>query len=284
MSFFYFLGEKKFYIHLLIAILVCILLLWLVLKSLDGFTRHGDVYVVPDFTGLTIKQLEEKKYDEFFQIEVIDSVYDKILRKGEVIMQNPLPESKVKKGRHIYLTIVSEKPETIFMPNLKNLSLRQALVTLESNDLAVGRLDYIDYFARNAVVEQLFDGRSIDPGTEILKGSIIDLQVGKGETLTSVPVPMMIGKKKSEVGKILHYAYLNIGNEYYLDGIDTAKARVYKTSPETMQNNRLKLGDSINIWYKSDENFDFDEYIKNYTPDTLSTDTVLMPNSIEQND
>ena len=284
MGAFYFLGQKKFYIHLLIAIALMILMLWLVLGSLDSFTRHGEVYVVPDFTGMTMEQLEEKQFDDFFTFEVVDSVYNKTMKKGEVITQNPLSGSKVKAGRHIYLTIVSEKPESVLMPNLKNLSLRQALVTLELNDLQVGELEYVEYFAMNAVIEQLEDGQPIEPGKKILKGTIISLQVGKGTTSATVSVPMLIGKSKTEAEKVIHYAYLNVGNEYYLDGFDTASARIYKTSPQPLTKNTYPLGQKIDIWYKSDEKFDFDTYLKTYAVDTIAIDSVLNQNTLEQND
>ena len=284
MGVFYFLGQKKFYIHLLIAFVLMILMLWLVLASLDSFTRHGEVYIVPDFSGMTIKQLEEKQYDDFFTLEVIDSVYNKTMGKGEVIMQSPLSGSKVKAGRHIYLTIVSEQPESVLMPDLKNLSLRQALVTLEINDLKVGELEYVDYFAMNAVVEQLENGETIEAGKEILKGTVIDLQVGKGSTPISVAIPMLIGKRMAEAEKAIHYAYLNIGNEYFIDGKDSTSARVYKTNPAPLTDNTYALGEKVDIWYRSDDLFDFDAYLIEFLTDTLSVDSVANQTFIERSD
>lgn len=284
MGFFYFLGQKKFYIHLLIAIVLMIAMLWLVLASLDSFTRHGDVFIVPDLGGLTLEQLEEKQYDDFFTFEIIDSVYNKNMGKGEVIMQNPLPGSKVKAGRHVYLTVVSEKPESVIMPNLKNLSLRQALVTLEINDLLVGNLDYVDYFAMNAVVEQMENGQYVEPGKEILKGSTIDLKVGKGTNPLNVPIPMLIGKWRADARKAVHYAYLNIGNEYFIDGKDTVAARVYKTNPLPMTKNTYPLGQKVDIWYRSDDVFDFEPYLDTFKADTLVIDSVLFEIPIDEND
>ena len=270
MGFFYFLGKRKFYLHLLIIIGVTILLLWLVLKSMDIFTQHGEVYIVPDFDGYTIEQLVEKGYDDYFQFEIIDSVYFKARDKGTVVQQHPLSGARVKQGRHIYLTIVAQSPEKTLMPNLKNLSLRQALVTLESNNLLVGRLEYMQYFARNAVVDQLIDEEPIEPGTELVTGTEIDLVVGKGEMTVMVPMPFLIGLKQSEAGKELHYNSLNIGKEYFLDGSDTSHARVYKTDPETLTEDMLYLGQPVNIWYRSDELIDFDEYVIQFHPDTIA--------------
>jgi beta-lactam-binding protein with PASTA domain len=278
MGFFYFLGQKKFYINLLIALALAILLLWVAIKSLDVFTRHGEVYIVPDFSGQTIPQIVDQQYEEFFSLEVIDSVYDKKAEKGAVVMQHPLPGSRVKQGRHIYLTIVSESPEMTLVPNLKNLSLRQALVTLESFGLEAGTLDYVDYFARNAIVDQIVDNETVEPGTEVVRGTIIDLKVGLGKMVSKVNIPLLIAMKKDEAKKTLNYAYLNIGREYYLDGDDTAHARVYKTDPLPKEDILIGLGERVNVWYRSDEYFDFDNYLKQFVKDSL-----LLENILEQN-
>ena len=280
MGFFYFLGQKKFYIHLLIAIVLAVAVFWLAIVSLDVFTRHGQVYKVPDMDGLTLAQLHEQHYDDFFDLVVIDSAYDRKREKGSVIMQHPLPGSNVKKGRHIYLTIVSEMPETVIMPDLKNLSLRQALVNLESLGLSVDSLEYVKYFARNAVVGQMVDGEPIEPGTEIVIGTPVHLLVGKGDYTVMIPVPVLMGKKTDAAHRALHYAYLNVGREHFLDTHDTAHARVYKTNPEPLQDNMVNLGDKVEIWYRSDKNFDFDNYVKQVLRDSLSVDSLIMNNII----
>lgn len=284
MGFFYFLGRKKFYIHLLIAIVLSLAILWLVLISLDAFTRHGKVFVVPDLYGKSIQELAKNSYDDFFDFQIIDSVFDKKLKKGSIILQNPQAGSKVKKGRHVYLTIVAEMPEIVAMPNLKNLSLRQAMVTLEASELLVGRLEYTDYFARNAIVDQVLNNEPIEPGTELRKGSIIDLIIGEGDMSTNVALPMLIGMPKDEVKKELNYAYLNLGNEYYIDVDDTAQARVYRSDPMPLTNNMLRLGQKVDIWYRSDEKFNFNNYLKQFLPDSIGNDTLQINTNFEYNE
>lgn len=273
MSFFYFLGRRKFYFHFFIAIGLSLFLLWVVLKSMDIFTQHGDVYIVPDFDGQTLEQLSEKGYDDYFIFEIIDSVYFKSKGKGTVVLQNPLPGSKVKQGRHVYLTIVAQSPEKVLMPNLKNLSLRQALVTLESNELLVGELEYVQYFARNAVVGQLIGDEPVEPDTELLKGATINLVIGKGDFTVMIPMPFLIALKQADVKKKLHYYSLNVGRQYFLDDDDTTHARVYKTDPKTLTEDMLILGQPVNIWYRSDELIDFQDYLKQFEPDTIYGNT-----------
>ena len=97
-----------------------------------------------------------------------------------ILRQDPYPNSKVKTNRKIYLTIVSTNPEKTIMPDLKYLTLRQAVSILESTGLKTGRISYIPTFDQDAVQQQSFEGRVIDPGTKLDKGSVIDLTVGMG--------------------------------------------------------------------------------------------------------
>ncbi len=276
MGFFGFLKKRKFYLHLVVAIGLSIILLFAVLKSLDVFTRHGDVYLVPNFEGQTLGRLTENNYDEYFTFKIIDSLYDPLREKGSVVLQNPKPGSKVKQGRHVYLTTVAELPEKVVMPNLKHLSLRQALVTLQSVGLEVDELSYMQYFARNAVVDQLFNGEPIEPDTEIVKGSSIELVLGKGETLTKASLPMLIGLTQQEAKASIHYNSLNVGQEYFQESFDPIHSRVYKTDPPVLSKGLLDLGAKVNLWYRSDEFFNFDEYIKQFEIDSLKSDTIVV--------
>jgi beta-lactam-binding protein with PASTA domain len=162
------------------------------------------------------------------------------------------------------------------MPNLKHLSLRQALVTLQSVGLEVDELSYMQYFARNAVVDQLFNGEPIEPDTEIVKGSAVELVLGKGETLTKVSLPMLIGLTQQEAKASIHYNSLNVGQEYFQESFDPIHSRVYKTDPPVLSKGLLDLGAKVNLWYRSDEFFNFDEYIKQFEIDSLKSDTIVV--------
>lgn len=251
---------------------------------MDIFTKHGELYIVPDFDGQTLEQLSDRGYNDYFIFKIIDSVYFKSKQKGTVVLQNPLPGSKVKRGRHVYLSIVAQTPEKVLMPNLKNLSLRQALVTLESNELLVGELKYVQYFARNAVVDQLINDEPIEPDTELLKGTIINLVVGKGEFTVMIPMPFLIALNQSEVKQKLHYNSLNVGREYFLDDNNITHARVYKTDPKALTEDMLILGQPVNIWYRSNELIDFQEYLKQFEPDTLYGNPDNMQNKLTRDE
>ena len=180
MDFLQFLFSKKFLKHLLIAIGILILLLWLTFKSLSWYTKHSDYIIVPDFRGQYIHEVLGSVDNRNYQFSIIDSIFDSEKSSGSILSQDPYPGSKVKKNRMIYLTITTVIPEKTTMPDLRDLTLRQAQTMLESSGLKLGRILYIRSFDEDAVQNQLFEGHSIRAGTVLDKGSSIDLTVGMG--------------------------------------------------------------------------------------------------------
>ena len=180
MEFIRFLFSKKFLKHFLISLGITALLLWITFYSLSWYTKHSDYIVVPDFRGQVFTDILQGGKFSDFQFAVNDSIFDPDKPKGAVLSQDPYPGSRVKHNRMVYLTIVSLIPEKTSMPDLKDLTLRQAQSMLESSGLKPGRLLFIKSFDEDAVQNQLFMGKVIAPGVKIDKGSVIDLQVGMG--------------------------------------------------------------------------------------------------------
>jgi beta-lactam-binding protein with PASTA domain len=188
MDFFRFLFSKKFLKHFIGIIVLGAILVWVILFVLKIYTRHGDYLQVPDFSGMTIDQVTANSDFDKYRFVVVDSVFDLTRPKGTVLNQDPYPGSRVKEGRMIYLTIVSVIPEKTTMPDLKNLSLRQAVSTLRSLGLKVGAIQYVPAFDEDAVQQQRYNGDVIAPGTRLDKGSRIDLTVGTGARGQYTPV------------------------------------------------------------------------------------------------
>ena len=180
MNFIRFLFSKKFLKHFLISVGITSVLLWITFYSLSWYTKHSDYIVVPDFRGQLISDVSRgDKYTDF-KFAINDSIFDSEKTKGSILSQDPYPGSRVKHDRMVYLTIVSMIPEKTAMPDLKDLTLRQAQSILESSGLKLGKLIFIRSFDEDAVQNQMMGNRIIAAGTKIDKGSIIDLQVGMG--------------------------------------------------------------------------------------------------------
>lgn len=180
MDFFRFLGTRKFLKHFLGILAVGAILTWMILFSLRIYTKHGDYLDVPDLTGKNIAEVKADDAYSDYEFVVIDSVFDLNQPKGAILHQDPFPGARVKENRKIYVTIVSFYPDKTSMPDLKFLTLRQAVSTLESLGLKVGKISYIPAFDADAVQQQKYEGKVIAPGTKLDKGSAIDLTVGMG--------------------------------------------------------------------------------------------------------
>jgi beta-lactam-binding protein with PASTA domain len=265
MSFLGFLLRKNFYIHLGISIILTVVLLLLVVIGLRTYTRHGDAFVVPNLEGLTLNQMHENEAARVFNFLVTDSVYDNSLLPGSVIKQNPSAGSKAKEGRTIYLTMVSYTPKMSIMPELKDLTVRQAVTTLRTNGLKIRRLLFTPYFAGNSVLGQYYKGDTLFAGTEILEGSEIDLLAGLGENQIS-RVPFVLGLTLDEASGALQMASFNAGMKHYLDMPDPIHSKVYRQFPQW--NVEMFPGDSVTLYFRSDLTFDFDSLLKFNNPDT----------------
>ncbi|MCX6281895.1 MAG: PASTA domain-containing protein [Bacteroidetes bacterium] len=180
MEFVRFLFSKRFLKHFLISIGITAFLLWVTFYSLSWYTKHSDYIVVPDFRGQNISDIMHADRSGDFKFAINDSIFDPDKPKGSILSQDPYPGSRVKHNRMVYLTIVSIIPEKTAMPDLKDLTLRQAQSMLESSGLKLGKLIFIKSFDEDAVQNQLLDNKVIAPGTKLEKGSVIDLQVGMG--------------------------------------------------------------------------------------------------------
>lgn len=255
MGYFHFLREKKFYINLLIILLTCGALLWLTFRLLDKYTRHDEVYTMPDFVGQDFQEVKHE-YSKDFNFILIDSVYPKGQQPGSIFQQDPLPGSKIKKGRNVYAIIVAVTPEKTLMPNLKNISLREAIGRLDSNGLEVDHLNYVPYSYKNNVIEQFYQNQPIEEGTELVKGSKIVLQVGIGDNKDKVKVPNLIGKPAMEAKRILNLTGLNLGKETWEDRDSAQYMCVRRMSPGPSSGS-VEAGTFIDVSYHSSRTLDF---------------------------
>jgi beta-lactam-binding protein with PASTA domain len=268
-----FLMSKKFFKNLLLAGVILVVIFFALIQFLKIFTHHGEELEIPSFYGKTISQIDSLGYFDQFDFFVIDSMYSDTEPKGSVVIQNPIPGSIVKKGRNVYVTIVASTPELVYMPDLKFLTLRQAINVLASSKLQTGKLIYQPSFDKNAILEQFFEGDTVFPGDTLVKGSVIDLVIGSGDRNYKIPVPMLIGLSRQEAIREINMASYNLGSEFYLDSIADSNL-VYMQDPMFDSELAHYPGDSIHLWYRSVDSIDFEAYLRTFLPDSLQFDSL----------
>lgn len=185
MKFGQFIRTPQFWKHFLLASLSVLIFLLGIAFFLEYFTKHNNYTRVPDFKGLKTNTLSSVFDNSDVDYIITDSIYSLEYPKGTVIKQDPLPGAQVKVGRAIYLTVNAVLSQQVPMPNLIDLSLRQAKSLLETYGLKVGRITYV--VGLPPVIEQWCNGEKIKPNTMVPKGSKIDLVVGKETKRITVP-------------------------------------------------------------------------------------------------
>ena len=269
MNFIQFITTRRFVKHLAYSILLFIVILWITFTLLKMYTRHNQVALTPNYVGLQMDQVQSLESSKDFELIVVDSIYDYTRKPGSVISQDPLPETKVKPGRAIYLSLVSYMPEQVSMPALIDLSLRRAKALLQTYGLKLGGIRIVPDIAENAVLKVTVNGRVVKPGTQIRKGSIVDLVIGSGSGGNQAAIPFLIGKtRESALGELLRLGFVVAGESYSGD-CDSTNAQVYEQTPLYVYGKRVDAGTSFSLTYKSGIDFNFDEYINTLVIDTI---------------
>lgn len=250
---FRFITNKPLWVNLLAALALIAILIFVFLQSLDFFTNHGKVLKVPSVKGLNFEQASQLLEDQGFAVSIQDSVYVDTARQLTVIRQFPDPETSVKIHRTVYLTITRAVPPIIEMPNLLNMSYRSADDYLKSVGLKLGDTSYRPDFAKNAVIEQLVNGKEIKPGTEIPMGTVVSLVFGSGISDEEINVPDLVGLTTAEADALLSASGLSRGSTVIDPNVkDTGGAYIYRQEPhrfgEEGRVNKIRPGQLITVW------------------------------------
>lgn len=198
-------------INLLAACCVAIALLIATIIYLRQYTLHGKEIQVPELTNLYIEEARIIAQAEGLNISVIDSTFSSKVPLGTIVEQIPKPGAKVKKDRNIYLIQNARIRRPVILPNLIDLSVRQAEATLKTLGLTVQETIYKPSMYKNIILEVQHQGQTIDPGQQLQEGNALTLIVGKGQGTAKVPVPQLIGKTEADAVSWIRASQLTIG-------------------------------------------------------------------------
>ncbi|MDI9320294.1 MAG: PASTA domain-containing protein [Phycisphaerales bacterium] len=255
-------GFKNSFRHnLLVIIALCIALYFIFFAMLGQITQHGDELKVPNVIGKTLKTGESQLSKIGFDIQ-IDSAYDPSKKALAILGQQPEFGEVVKPGRTIFITVNKKEPPKTPMPNLTGLSIRSAIMILNSSKLHLGDTTYRPDIAQGAVLEQLYNGSPIRPGQMIPQGSTISLVIGDGLGNTIFDVPDIVGLTYAEAVAMLSANNLHFTAVASGEISDTASAFVYMQMPSALNElgsaNKLREGDELGFYFK--QNPDPSEY------------------------
>lgn len=257
MSFTRFLTSRTFLVNLILAAALLAIILFITMKGLEKYTRHGQSNPVPEFTGMLPAEAQKIAHQQNLKVEIVDSLFLENTEPGVVVDQIPRPGHGVKQNRTIFLTINSTQPEMVTLPQLTDISFRQAQVLVENSGLQIGNIFYQPSEYDNLVLNVQIDSTDIRPGKQLPKGTSVDLIVGRKHGNQTTPLPDLIGLTVDEAQATLTSAMLNTGVVIYDESIlssgDSLSARVWRQRPDPRITGSILLGSSVDIWVTVDQ-------------------------------
>ena len=177
-----FLFSRVFIKQLFLATIIFSIIVLGSIVFLFFYTNQTSRVVVPNLIGMNLDEIELVISKNKLRYEIIDSsFYNQDFDKNTVLEQIPVANKEVKKNRKIYLTTNPSSYGDVILPDLIQLTKRNAVSTLVALDLQIGDFIYEDNIGKDMVLDIKLEGESIESGSLIPKKSIVDLILGNGK-------------------------------------------------------------------------------------------------------
>lgn len=126
-------------------------------------------------------------------------------------------------------------------------------MVLDSYGLLLGKISYEPHEFQNAVLKQKLDGKEIEPGSDVAKGSTIDLVIGNGLG-RPFPMPDLLGNNKEDAEFIIIGSGLQLGKVRTREDDEKVAGIVLQQYPEA--GTSVRTGNSVDIWVVAEKNQD----------------------------
>ncbi|WP_421807805.1 PASTA domain-containing protein [Flagellimonas sp.] len=180
-NFLNFLKSKTFLVQLGLAAGAVLVLVFLALQWLKGTTNHGEFVEVPDFSKMSVMEMRKAVEEAGLRYQVLDSSdFNPEYPRFSILDQNPSAGNKVKANRKIYFTVNPSGYKKVTVPDIIQVTQRNAASMLRAVGLEVERVTYIDELGKDMVYRMKHKGKYIKPGDRLPKTSQVELICGNG--------------------------------------------------------------------------------------------------------
>lgn len=234
------LNDRRLYIFLAslfaFGIIVALLLDFFIMPS---YTNYNEGVTVPDVTKISLDEATSMLNHYGLRHEVLDRRANSAYPSDYIIDQSPSPQQIVKPNRKVYLTVnTATTPQTV-VPDVVNMSLRNAEIQLENHGLTVGTKSYESSRFRNTILRQ-----SVAAGDSVARGTVVNLAVSDGLGSRIVEVPEIVGLRLSEAQQAITRAGLRVGEVRFQPSREYTPNTVIAFSPDEEE---LTEGESIQL-------------------------------------
>jgi serine/threonine-protein kinase len=170
-------------------------------------TRHGDEFDLPDFTNQRLIDVQFGLSDLSLKYKITSEEYSPGVEKGIILNQFPVSGTKVKEGRVVKF-VISKGQKMVPIPDLAGLSVRQAILNLETANLELGE---IAWAFSDTLPEKVVVFSYPEAGFEIPMGTTVNLMVNRGRASNFTYMPKVIGLTIDEAIKLIELKTLRMG-------------------------------------------------------------------------
>lgn len=195
--------------------------------TLRFIIKSENTVVVPELVGRDVVYALDILTDLGLNIKVSGFEYRADIPKNHVAYQHPGPGSEVKKDRDVRI-VVSKGPETLVVPNLVGMDIRQAQIILEENGLSRGMVSRT--FSDRAAADELIS-HTPSPGTVVKRGDSMDLLVSLGRRPVTYQMPYLHGLSLEDAILIMERTHLGLGQIKSVQRNDLPMDMVVEQSP-----------------------------------------------------
>lgn len=167
---------------------------------MPSYTRHDVSTPVPNVEDLPFQKAKDRLQSQNLQVQRQVGRYNPNVDTGIVVDQTPLPTSKVKPGRRVYLTVNAGEVPMVKMPDLRGMSVREAKNRVASIGLNVGAVqeDPVPSPYANTITKQ-----EPAPNDSLEEGKTVSLWYSTGLGTQRMGVPNVVGLSVEEAQRLL---------------------------------------------------------------------------------
>ena len=162
----------------------------LLLNFVMAIVVGGRQVDVPDVRGMTQKDAEQTLHHGGLKYARAGEGYDMEYPESTVFIQDPPAGRTVKQGRKVFVT-VSEGPEFKEVPHTVGRSFRSATMFIEKAGFVVGN---VASSSRPGTYPDEVISTDPAPGSQAVRGSVVNLLVSTGNPKTRYVLPDLEGK------------------------------------------------------------------------------------------
>tara|TARA_B100000586_G_scaffold93439_1_gene66550 strand:- start:1718 stop:2308 length:591 start_codon:yes stop_codon:yes gene_type:complete len=168
--------------HLFASSITVFIIFYFVFISVKIYTKHNRYIEVPSLSGLNIEDANKILKKKKLKSEVLDSSkYFSETPVNSILSQIPDAGEFVKKNRKIYLNVNPSDYQKVSIPNIIQITKRNAESILNALGFEVSGFQYVDNIGKDMVLEVLYNGEKMNIGETIARGSKLELILGNGK-------------------------------------------------------------------------------------------------------